>query len=284
MSRCHGGTTSRDQSRRCCTMSTTWLSVEWDCTGSASHWSCAGTVEGKDPIHWSNHHNSQYWGRERTVGYDTLVTSYLQDTGRRGEVFTRFYIQTLGYYVPRARLRDSIWWVDPYGRFNRRSAQQIPRVVYDVEGPMHLVHIDGTLMHLPSFFTLSALTHIHIWYTLPNSTCIGLVSRRHDVPWLTSSYVRSLTLDDDACHDVLCCVQMLSGFFLGSVVLCRTVLISITLRINLPLPWYNINHDSLYLSMIRLHNHTFSFTYPDINTHLFFPLYVYCYDLSCMIE
>ena len=74
---------------------------------------------------------------------DELVRGYLQDTGRRGEVFTRFYIQTLGYYVPRARLRDSIWRVDPYGRFNRRPARQIPRVVYDVEGPMHLVHIDG---------------------------------------------------------------------------------------------------------------------------------------------
>jgi len=74
---------------------------------------------------------------------DSLVSTYLQDTGRRGEVFTRFYIQTLGYYISRERLREAIWRVDPYGRFNRRPGRRIARVVYNVEGPLHLVHIDG---------------------------------------------------------------------------------------------------------------------------------------------
>ena len=76
---------------------------------------------------------------------DFLILSYLRDTGRRGEVFTRFYIQTLGFYVPRNRLRDAIWRVDPYGRFQRRPGPRIQRVNYNVDGPMHLVHIDGTL-------------------------------------------------------------------------------------------------------------------------------------------
>jgi len=80
---------------------------------------------------------------------DSLVSSYLQDTGRRGEVFTKFYIQTLGYYIPRRRLRDAIWRVDPAGRYDRRPGPRIPRVVYDVEGPMHLVHIDGSSIIYP---------------------------------------------------------------------------------------------------------------------------------------
>ena len=92
---------------------------------------------------------------------DALVTTYLRDTGRRGEVFTRFYIQTLGYNVSRERLRDSIWRIDPYGRYNRRPARQIPRVVYDVEGPMHLVHIDGTWT---SISTCYSPTYTHTLY------------------------------------------------------------------------------------------------------------------------
>ena len=97
---------------------------------------------------------------------DTLVRSYLQDTGRRGEVFTRFYIQTLGYHVPRERLRDSIWRVDPYGRFNRRPARRIPRVVYDVEGPMHLVHIDGTWTSISSCFSHTYTHNLSLSFSL----------------------------------------------------------------------------------------------------------------------
>ena len=75
---------------------------------------------------------------------DHLVFTYLNDTGRRGERFTRFYIQTLGYKVSRHRLRSSIWRVDPQGRYNRRPGARIRRVEYNVRGPMHLVHCDGT--------------------------------------------------------------------------------------------------------------------------------------------
>ena len=74
---------------------------------------------------------------------DRFVYQYLSENGHRGERYTMIYIQTKGYYVTRQLLRNSIWRVDPIGRFNRRPGARISRVVYSVAGPGHLAHMDG---------------------------------------------------------------------------------------------------------------------------------------------
>jgi hypothetical protein len=75
---------------------------------------------------------------------DGLVLEYLRDCGRRGERFTKFYLQTMGYHASWAQLRRSIWRMDPIGRYARRPSAKTVRTTYHVKGPMHLVHRDGT--------------------------------------------------------------------------------------------------------------------------------------------
>ena len=60
----------------------------------------------------------------------------------RGERYTWGMIRAAGFTVPRRRLRESIFRVDPEGRELRRQ-REIKRRDYFVPGPHHLWHIDG---------------------------------------------------------------------------------------------------------------------------------------------
>ena len=74
---------------------------------------------------------------------DDLVYNYLKDTNLRGERFTMFHIQSLGYNITRQQLRESIYRIDSEGRFARRPGARTPRGVYNVLGSGHLYHTDG---------------------------------------------------------------------------------------------------------------------------------------------
>ena len=75
-----------------------------------------------------------------------IVVAYLRDNGRRGERYTAAYVRHSGYHVSRRRLRNCIWNVDPEGRLARRPGPRIPRVVYEVDYYMELVHLDGAFV------------------------------------------------------------------------------------------------------------------------------------------
>jgi hypothetical protein len=73
---------------------------------------------------------------------DDLVSSYVKDHPKRGEVMLDGCLAAAKCVVTRKRLRESIKRVDPVGLQSRKS-KPIRRRTYQVAGPHHLWHIDG---------------------------------------------------------------------------------------------------------------------------------------------
>mmetsp|Transcript_25666 Transcript_25666/g.36809 ORF Transcript_25666/g.36809 Transcript_25666/m.36809 type:complete len:316 (-) Transcript_25666:225-1172(-) len=73
---------------------------------------------------------------------DNVILQHITGEPRRGENSIAAYLQSNGYKVSRAQLRESIHRVDPEGVLER-SRKPIHRRAYNVLGPHHLWHIDG---------------------------------------------------------------------------------------------------------------------------------------------
>ncbi|XP_033119187.1 uncharacterized protein LOC117118640 [Anneissia japonica] len=73
---------------------------------------------------------------------DNIISEVLTTHPTCGEVMLKGFLRQRSVHVPRQALRDAMHRVDGEGAFSRRR-RRLQRIIYHVEGPNHLWHIDG---------------------------------------------------------------------------------------------------------------------------------------------
>ena len=73
---------------------------------------------------------------------DTIIRDYKHRRPKSGLSYIRGYLISIGFRIPKERVRLSLQRVDPLGQTLRRR-ERIQRRTYDVPRPNHLWHIDG---------------------------------------------------------------------------------------------------------------------------------------------
>ena len=76
---------------------------------------------------------------------DRVIQDKLRLTPYSGETYVKGTLQGRGITIQRARIRASLFRIDPVGRRAIRRRRQIVRRTYNVTSPNNLWHIDSTI-------------------------------------------------------------------------------------------------------------------------------------------